>query len=421
MKVISFLFCLVMSLDDSGAQPPSDRHHIDSLNALANSLRFKDEDQLLKLAETALSQSEELSYTYGELQAKNNLGAYYALKGRPEEALNKLISCHYVASEILSSEPDLSNEYRRVIAHEAYASARLAAHVLGVQGLYDKQKEFFELAKEFLLKTDYTEYQLRVLKTMEGTMYKDMGLYDEAIIIYKDLLSFFQNDYKPSDSYNKKVFMADVFCLLTESYLEKGDFQMALRYNNEAMTLAEETNKPSIITLCYGVIADILGKNENYDSALQIADLALNFAQTQGDSAFIYRIKGKSYVQLDDLEKAEMFLRQAFDIEMFLKRKKKSSRVAEDLKLLYQKMGDESKLADIHQISDELNTELAESKLSSILQKLQDREGQNLDRRLAFEKNTGILISIFGGLSIVLFIMLLLLKKRTRMHEKMKQ
>ncbi len=224
-----------------------DTNYIKTLDHLATELFYYNSDSTHILAKEVLSFSTQLNYVKGKMSALNNLGAYYASKGK-----NKIANSYFEQIMKLAKKSN-NNEYLIT----AYFS-------LG-NGYYFNKK--YDLAlQEYLdaikiAKKNKKNEWLAKLYTTVSDIYYEVELYNESVLFSKKAIVLFKE-------LNNEITLAHNYINLAISCTKAKKLDNALSAVNKGISILEKYDDWRLLAYGYNVKGEVYLKRKKYKNAL---------------------------------------------------------------------------------------------------------------------------------------------------------
>ncbi len=380
---------------------------IDSLNNVAHRYFLKNNKEGVAIANQALKEATAINYLYGVSLARNKLALYLTIDTEYRESLEQLfISIDTLKS--LLSEKDLNDDLMKKYNKAMYSTYLLIFNVYRILDYNDMQFKYSKLAEEYLLKSNYKQSELIRIKATKASVYHQLGLLDKSLSLYEEIMVYFKDK-------QDTLIMADLNTVISGIYLEKNELPKASNIADTALYLAKKIGQEVIIQNTLLLKAEIFNKQGKFKKALKYADKVTNSSKEESNKAYIDLEKGKAFLGMKDIGKAEKLLESS--LSLFLKKNNKSriKETTEFLKKVYTQTNNISKLAELNLVIEKYEKELLESKLAVSLGGLNKNEPSSMDETyinslIGYDDKVSLLTKTFLIL-LVLFIAIWLLKK----------
>ncbi len=388
------------------------RAEIDSLNAAVLQDFYSDSAVNDSIAKLVLKKAEKSNYLYGVAVAASHYSLYLNKEKDYKQSLSELFKSINIlkalAQESQNTPEDLEKLYEAL--HFSYL---LIFNVFRLTGHYEMQSKYANLAEESLLKTDYTETQMIRIKASKASIYSKLGLHDEALQIYYEVLSFFEHK-------KNVIVTSDLRGLIALVNLEKDNPDKALKEIEIAIKDSDSINHSEIRTASLLIKSRILNYLEEYNEALQIIAL-IEEDMTQDEiskSSDLNMAKGKSYFGKKLYVRAEDFLRKALNGFIETNKKEKIIETAEILKDLYLETKNLEKSLEMNAVIENFEKEFLETKLQMSVEEIKKLElvstiKSEIKEGKMYDKKISYLLAIILG-SMALLIIIWIFKKNSK-------
>ncbi|MEM7486496.1 MAG: hypothetical protein AAF348_14915 [Bacteroidota bacterium] len=380
------------------------KKEVDSLNNLASGLYHTQIESVYAISKKALDNANEIEYEYGIIYAERNLGVYYAFALKKEDdAFKYFLKSHYNAKVHYNFNDALKDEF----AHEVYYTALQLANICSSKELLPQQHHFLSIAETFLLRTDYDEQQLNLLKAHKGFSYNILKQHKKALQLFIPSLEFLEN--KPTSSRDRRdtLFILDLRNLIAKTYCEISDFNEASVYVNKNMNMIKQLENSNYLkSITFYVLGKILIGQKRYKEALALSAERLSISETIQDTLLAYQIRGSAYYKMNDLQNAKKFLEPLLRQSKINSRKPESIEVAKILKSIYKKENNAEKLTEMEQLINSLTSKNTNTE-SEILyySKMLEKENRKVEKRIHFSEKGYNLLLILCSLLLVLILL----------------
>ena len=273
-----------------------DTTHISLINELCFSIRFKNLDTVLILANQALALSKEANYKKGETASLNSLANFYAYSGKSETAIAYADSSLKLAS---------SNDFDEQSIN--------ACNTLGVSYFqltdYPNSYKYFLKGSEFAIRNNNKE-QIAGLYMNIGTMYSLLQDYEEALTYYDKALLVANKNNVELTKWQIKSNIA---------YMESniGNYESALKNIDESIEFFKDSHLKQWLAFSYTTKGGIYLKLEEFENAHIFYQKARAVQKTlqdgKGKADMIYGL-ADSYAGLNELDEAEKLAKQALQM-----------------------------------------------------------------------------------------------------------
>lgn len=392
----------------------SGKERVATLNELAFALHRSKTKEAVLFGQEALKLAREINDSNLLANTLNDASIPLIIKGE----FDKAIAFNLELLEIRKRFPD------SIKSGSAYAKI---AHAYQELGQFDNALSYYEKAKPiFEAKNDY--YRSIQLKSNIANLLREIGRIDEALATEQEVLEFAR---EADDAYT----LVNTLNNIGICYRLKGDFDMANTFYTEMLALAEESN----ITEAKAVAYQSMGVN--YRAANQ-PEVGIRYYMKalaiykEIDSypgiAVISSNLGFSYIDLEKLDSAELFLNESIRYS----RLTKSLTYIEDaymaLSGLYEAKGD-FKSASLYKdsviaVKDSIFTQEGNELAAEMFQKYQaaEKEKEITEQQLELSKQRNQLVLLTGIIGFILLIFYFLFYRqrqkqkhlRTELHLK---
>jgi serine phosphatase RsbU (regulator of sigma subunit) len=255
------------------------------LNEIAASLIGVDADEAIKYGTEAKDLAEKINYPRGLAVAYKNIGVGHYFKDEFKEALQNWVPSLNIFEE-LGDEKLMANILSNVgvtffnsgvydqalenylqalkLAEKVGDSLRIATLDLNIGLVYAEQPSKLEYAKNYYLRAiklaesiDYTD--LMGLGSLNlGEAYFKLANYDSAIYFFEKSIVLVSNE----------VYVAGSLNYIGQIYAEKGDYETAIKYQQDALEMALKDEKQLVIPQIYIAMASTYSKQGKFSMAL---------------------------------------------------------------------------------------------------------------------------------------------------------
>lgn len=199
----------------------------------------------------------------------------------------------------------------------------------------DSAKFYYEKAKTIFTKTNKSRGIIFVNHSLSD-IERIKGNYDEAININKENIKLIENTEKNEKAKDK--FIGAQYTALSNIYIEKGSYNIALSESLKALNLFDKINDLTRKADVLKQIGDIEFALKNYKSAIEHSKEALKIYEDFDDKvymAYAANLLGNSYRELNDLKNATQFLNKAISLGYETNGKLVLTNTLHDLAVLY--------------------------------------------------------------------------------------
>ncbi len=286
-----------LSIEKPGIAP--NKRAVDSLNNLAENLKYTETEAFGTTALKALSLAKRINYLHGEAIALQYMASYYSLKENYQKTYEFLVKVVDVFESI--------NDTAGLIE---YGYLHLTELMVNLKAFDDAYKY---LGKASRLSSFLKNHRL------QGKVMATFGYYN---LTFKDYNAAFRNLYlciyhssKVNDSHSQ----ARAFKLLGDLYNLSGNSGIALYFYEKSVTLYTQTvtgemaEQAIVITRIAKVYQDL----KKYSESLRYNKQALNLRKQVGNQLFIassYFNVGEGYYQLGKIDSATFYFQRALSI-----------------------------------------------------------------------------------------------------------
>lgn len=179
------------------------------------------------------------------------------------------------------------------------------------RSMNDSALYHYERAQENFLKNEFSRGLVFVNYTI-GEIYKSRGQYEKALNIFKASIAEIERNI--SDEPVKSQFLASSYLSIGSCYLEKGDFNIALRESLKALTIYERIEDEVRKADALKQVGDIESLLKHFESSLEYYTQAEQIYEKYNDN--IYKVSatnaiGDVYKEMGDLENARQKQQEA--------------------------------------------------------------------------------------------------------------
>jgi tetratricopeptide (TPR) repeat protein/serine phosphatase RsbU (regulator of sigma subunit) len=241
-----------------------DTARVDVLNEIANTLFRVDPDGAIQYANEAKNLAEMISYPSGEALAYKNLGLGYYMQGEYSEAfrnwepsleLYRELGDDQLVANLLSNMGAVYHSINKnveaiehylpalKIAEEINDSTRIGTLLLNIGVVYSEQASTYDSARNYYLRAigigeDLGDFSIMGIGTVNlGEVYIEMEEYDSALYYFEKSLTLLTST---SDIAMALNFMGNI-------YSQKGDYEQAHIYHQDALEQARRENAQRVI------------------------------------------------------------------------------------------------------------------------------------------------------------------------------
>ncbi len=292
-----FLLSLTLSCLLSGpiksqdSDPPA--NFVDNLNNLSEKFKNTDSDSSYYYANAAFQKAEEIDYTYGIIEARNNLGEYYLDQGKYLLAKEKFLS-----GLSMSEQADI--KYLKAIS-----KAKLAAYFY-FTGAYDSALTMLDIETRKVIKEEDKQEYAKLLNLV-SYIYSRTGSYYDALQARYEVLNI-RLDLGDKDE------IAKSFNALGDFFKRQNDYSKALEYYFNSHETCKKSNNLRGEGISLTNIAEIYYLLEDYDRALDFHLRALDKKKENGvlkEIGISYNGLGLVYNAKKEYEKSLSYLNRA--------------------------------------------------------------------------------------------------------------
>jgi serine phosphatase RsbU (regulator of sigma subunit) len=389
LRILQILF-LLAALSVVRAQDPlldslkfvldkatEDTVRVNLLNAMATAVHRTDPEAAIQYSSDARMIAEKVNYRKGLAEVYKNLGLGYFMLGNYEEAyknwenslesFEKLGDDRGVANIIGNQGAIFSTLGQNIqaieyflkalkIAERLQDSTRIATLLLNIGLVYSEQPGALDTAES---------YYLRALAIGESTGLKDvLGVgsinlgelyfmresYDSALFYFEKSLAIFESRIDLSTSLN----------FIGRTYAEKGDYQSAVAYLNDALDMAVSENARLETARSYLALGYVYDKMKHPQQAIRYYEQARSIAEeieAGYDMSAAYGGLASSWSDIPDYRKAFEYLSRQKDMDEQLYREDADNK-ANNLMSAYQmqKKQDEIKRLEQQSVIEQLKS-----------------------------------------------------------------
>ncbi|MDP3557811.1 MAG: GAF domain-containing protein [Bacteroidota bacterium] len=293
---------------------------IDDLNQKAWSLNREDTPKAIELATEALDESTKLEYSLGIALAKKTLGACHVWIAKNEDAANYC----FEAISLFQILGDKKNE--------AETNYVLGSNFFYLSD-YDTSIKYYK--KSYDLSTEI-DFELGMADGLNG-----MGTVYYTIEQNESALEVLIKSEKICRTHDLKNILIKVLDGLGETYYNLKDFNKALDYYNDCLSIIEElTGNFRVAAFALDGLGRAYTGLKQFDKALECFNQSLKIRKEIdfkfGVATTLNNI-GKLYIQKNDTINAIENLTEAFDISIKIGSKEATFQASEKLAELYEK------------------------------------------------------------------------------------
>ena len=175
-----------------------------------------------------------------------------------------------------------------------------------IKGDYAKADRYFTDALQSALRSKAQSNAARARFSLASVRLRQNNI-DDALQYLQPALSFYQQAGYRSES-------SACLALLARANRQKGDYETALKANEEQLRLGEQWNDQSQIALSHSEMGHVLSRQEKYSEALQHFDQAYTFYNANGPQRSLgYNLLGRAdcLMRVGRFQEADDLLKQA--------------------------------------------------------------------------------------------------------------
>ncbi|HNS18709.1 MAG TPA: ATP-binding protein [Bacteroidales bacterium] len=298
---------------------------------------FEIPDSLLYYAQMFFKESERADYMPGMIRSRIHEGYYYAVIGKPDEAMDRFLAALDLAGKL--GDPGLLGE--------AYTS--VAQGYLGSRE-YDKMSEYLLQALKIFRETHNLEQEIATMGSL-AYVYSRTGNSPKAMEMYLRVLAM-----ADSAKIGEKDIKPDALYRIGQIYMTAGRSREGIRSYYEALKLYEQYNNVVIshhilYNLAYCFLDDTLNLyGEEIGDNRRSVDIALDYSEElqswfgqMEDSATLsecYLLDAKAFLIKGDKKKALEKLQKAEELESVHRDFEHRIFFIESIAQIYEAMGD---------------------------------------------------------------------------------
>ncbi len=184
------------------------------------------------------------------------------------------------------------------------------------KGMYANALENYKVMESYFDKSyDIDQNELVEYKKSVGEIYQDLGEYFKALTYYEEALKIQKQKID-----NKKIDIAQTLNDIGTVYHDLADYQKALNYYSEAFKIWKENGNASDRIVSYNNIGEIYHELGNYESALQQHMEALKIIKMELDNNDVdlsdsYNNIGNIYLDMGQYKKSYKYQIRALKIQ----------------------------------------------------------------------------------------------------------
>jgi serine phosphatase RsbU (regulator of sigma subunit)/Tfp pilus assembly protein PilF len=305
-----------------------DTTRVDVLNEIADVLYRSDPDGAIQYAGEAKSMAEMTDYRSGEALAYKNLGLGFYMQGEYRDALRNWELSLEIYRELGNDQLEanlLSNMgaiYHSTgknveaiehwlpalkIAEELTDSTRIGTLLLNIGLVYSEQSSTYDTARNYYLRAiEFGEalgdVHIMGIATMNlGEVYIAKEEYDSALVSFEKALTLVTSS----------IDIASALSFMGSIYSEKGDYELALRYHQDALEMAGRENAQR------ETVGILLGLASTYESLKDPYEAIRYYKQAEGIAEEIglnqelsgaYEGLATNYARIQDYNNAYKYL-----------------------------------------------------------------------------------------------------------------
>lgn len=418
--------CLIFLFGSSTSKTSSQQientnlhHNIDSLiqeskqyyNSNSNSIPVF--DPILKKAYSSAK----------EQNNQNKIGLIFIELGKRQRNNSEFAKAiNYIQQAISISEKTLNDELHAKAAHELAVVFRRMGDNTQAHSLYIEALEWSEMANDTFL--------IHCSLNGIGNIYFHYEDYTKAIEYFHRSLNYLgkTNRNLLGEAINTNT--------LGESWLFLHNFDSALFYLNRSFKINEQIGSELGKAICYNGIGMVHHANGEYYKAIESFKSALAIDRKKLDLVYVSMCQtslGKTYITINNYAKAELILKESFEIASSIGSRNRALQALTELTKLYKATNQPLKALEYIQTSmaykDSINDELIQhnSEAMSILYKAEKQEREILilkqnaeldGLKLSHQRNT--FLAIFTFILITVLFVLGIYRQR-RLQSQIKQ
>lgn len=399
---------LVVNIQSQHNFTVKDTSYINILNDFAIRHLFYKNDSLLLLSQQALSYSNAINYTVGQIKSGLNIGSFYSAKGKNNKAI-----FHYKKAMKLAEKID---DYK--LSLELHNN-------LGIEYNYldDYAKGLREYLEAIEIAEKYQEKEmLSILNENIAGLYYDLNNFEQALIYLKIA-------QKINKEIENEVFLAMSGSNLANVYLELGNIEYSMYHINNSIQVFEKHELMDWLAFSFNVKGKIYLKQKKYKWSLFWFDQSQlihdkNIDDKREETRLLVS-KAKAHIGLENDKLAEINAKRAFDMSKKIKCNDVTKESAEVLYTINKKRKEFNKALIYHEIfqktSDSISKNKSKKNLVMLTTKMDhDKQKKSLintnEKELAKQKNY-IYVSL--GIVLILCIFAFLVTRSERIQKKL--
>lgn len=322
---------LFFLLKQARKKAPSDHKlQLNLLHQIGEQLLKEGSNDALKYIRQALVLGNKTNHKVDKLRSLLMFGLYYQHNHHPQKAIeyfNEALSsakknkfhartaeisiylgqCYRSFNEIKSSIYhyfEAASFYRKIPDNQGYIKAinNIAGAFYDI-GEYGKSLKYFKQVMVSAEKMDAPE-QLMIALNNVGSAYNELGSYAKA-------LEYLEKGVRLAQKHQAKPrIKGALLSSMGEVYLKQKDYNIALRYFNQAWDIAQAVKYPHLIVIVGRDLAKTHTANQNYKQALSYGLTSLNTSQEMKDVHQVqlnYALLSNIYKQAKDFEQALLY------------------------------------------------------------------------------------------------------------------
>lgn len=311
-------------------------NQVDSINKLAESIRFTDPDKSFRISCNAIEKSSSINYFKGLGEAYKNIGTLYLFSSENEEALKfyQMARAEFQKVKFLEGEAACINnmaliysskgDYQKALSmnFESYSMEKKLKNEIGMaqsldnigtihyyQGRKQEALEYFVASAKMTWENKKMDIFAQTLTHISSVL-NDYGYYWMSIDANNTALFLVstQSNYKTmADAFNNKAF----------AYYNMNDYVNAIKYIHQSLECREIIGDVRGMMVSYGVAGGIYRDIGNYNLSDQMFVNVLKLAQELGNqrqSAIALSYIGENLRLRGELDKSLNYLSESIQI-----------------------------------------------------------------------------------------------------------
>ncbi|MDP9961162.1 tetratricopeptide repeat protein [Chryseobacterium lathyri] len=281
---------------------------------------------------------------------------------------------------------------------------------------YKKGLEYLKLARNEEYADNNPEFQI-LIKRYLGFNYYNMGLYQEAITAFKDVISL--SDELPADT--SKYFKSAAYIEMGIVYKDQNKLDssgLSLRKGLTILRNRKITSESKVTLMIYSLVLIEIDVYENkIDSAeIKLKSLEANATKILGNYNFqLYKVKGLIHEHKKEYDSAISYYQQAIPLAKNVKNVTQIQWLYNAISNVYQKTGDKDSAEKYFQKYTTIKDSLANAKQPAIENTVKELVNQK-ENEIKTKSKFLVYIIWIGAFGIILFILLAI--KRIRRKNK---